>query len=352
MSHAEFDVLKSKVTSDESIELWKVGSKDGIDVNGVLAWLEASREAIKAAVNSSGGIVIRGFTCLKDAHDFDAAISVIAPEQLDYVGGTAPRTTVLRRVMTANDLPPRWSIPLHQEMSYTATPPDNISFFCQTAASREGETTVADMRKVLKHVNPAFLAQCREHGVQLRRVMPSHATKHLKPGIQKTWNDVLGTDDPAEAERIVAAKGWRSNWIEGDILHVWQDVIKATKVHPVTREEVWANVAHYWSPACQMTWALEDGRIDDYEEIADARKHRPHMLDSMFFGNGEQIPEQDCLDVFRIHRQAELPLMLQESDMVILDNIHYSHGRRPYEGTRRVLVAMFNKPKVEELAAA
>lgn len=344
------EIERSRLIDGVTLELWQVALPTHPTKTQVLDWLDENRERILNVVSSSGGIVIRGMSCLKDAVDFDEAIGRIAPEQLDYIGGTSPRTVVTRRIMTATDMPPRCSIPLHQEMAYTATPPDKIAFFCETPADRDGETTVTDMRKVLKRISPEFVEKCTQHGVQLRRVMPSPDALHLKPGVQKPWTEVFATQDPAEAERLVALKGWRSSWTDGGVLHVWQDLLPPTRIHPVTKEEVWSNFAHFFSPVCQMTWALEDGRVDEYEELAEARKNQPEMLDAMFFGNGEMIPDQDCLDVFRILRQSEVPLALRASDLVILDNIHYSHGRRPYSGRRRVLVSIFNQPQVDVAA--
>jgi hypothetical protein len=165
---------------------------------------------------------------------------------------------------------------------------------------------------------------------------------HLKPGVQKPWTEVFGTTDKQEAERIVAARGWTCSWYNDETLHVSQDILPPCRTHAVTGEEVWSNFAHFFSPICMMTWALEDGRVTDYEEIARARTQNPEMLDAMLFGNGEMLPEQDCLDVFRILRQAELPLSLRPGDLIILDNLHYAHGRRAFAGNRRVLVSLFS----------
>lgn len=308
----------------------------------MLDWFADHAEEIETTLDHSGAILIRGLPAMRDAGDFDAAISVVAPQQLDYVGGTSPRSVVHRRIMTATDLPPRYSIPLHQEMAYLATPPERIAFFCQHPASYGGQTTVTDMRAVVGAIAADFRAQGEARGIQLRRVIPSRATMHLKPGVQKPWDEVFSTCDRHEVDEIVAKKGWRSSWVDGDTLHMWQDVLPPTRLHPVTNEAAWSNFAHFFSPICMMAWALEDGRVQDYEAIANARLNNPEMLDAMFFGDGSMLPEPDCLDVFRHLRHAEVALDMVPGDLLILDNLHYGHGRRPFSGPRQVLVSMFN----------
>jgi alpha-ketoglutarate-dependent taurine dioxygenase len=326
---------------DSGLTLWTVD--EAVTKESVLSWFETRGSELDGIIDQDGGVLIRGLNVIRDAADFQDVVALIGPVQHDYVGGTSPRTVVRPNVMTATDLPPRYSIPLHQEMAYTATPPDRISFFCETPADVDGETTVTDMRAVLRKIPPAFRASCEKHGLQLRRTIPSPQTAHLKPGVQKPWTEVFNTEDPVEAEKTVASRGWKASWYNGDTMHVWQDLLAPTRKHPVTGEDVWSNFAHFFSPICMMTWALEDGRVADYEELAQARKDNPEMLDRIFFGNGELAPEQECLDVFRILRQSEYAMMLQPGDIMVLDNMHFAHGRRSFSGPRRVLVSIFNR---------
>lgn len=310
-----------------------------------LAWVSAHGAALEAEIDRAGGVLLRGLTALRDASDFDETISLVAPHQRDYVGGTSPRTVVRRRIMTATDTPPAWSIALHQEMAYTRTPPDRIAFFCERPAAAGGQTTVGDMAQVLTKIPQAFRQRCEAHGVQLRRTIPSMASAHLKPGFQKDWVETFGSADRRQVERVVAQRGWHCSWLEdGESLQVWQDVVPpatALRGHDV---QAWRNFVHFFSPICMMAWALEDGRVDDYEALSQARTNAPHMLDAMFYGNGEPIAETDCLQVFSLLRRSEVAVDMLPGDLMILDNVRYAHGRRAFEGPRSVFVALYDVP--------
>ncbi|WP_170235579.1 TauD/TfdA family dioxygenase [Verticiella sediminum] len=327
-----------------SLPVWMPQDSRAPTREETLEWLAGHVHDIEATLDREGGVVLRGLTCLADADAFDEAISVVAPHQHDYVGGTSPRTVVRRKVMTATDTPPGWSIALHQEMAYTARPPDRIAFFSEQPAAHGGQTTIADMRKVLGRIPRGFRDLCERHGLQLRRAIPSPENAHLKPGFQKPWTEVFATQDKREVDRIVGEKGWQAQWqADGEILHVWQDLVPPVRRHPVTGEYAWSNFAHFFSPVCMMAWALQDGRVDEYEALAHARRHNPQMLDTMVLGNGDPVPEADALHVYRILHEAEHPAALLPSDIMILDNIHYAHGRRAFSGPRSVLVSLFDR---------
>jgi alpha-ketoglutarate-dependent taurine dioxygenase len=310
----------------------------------VCAALAAKRAQIDDILNHYGGLIVRGFDRLRTAEDFEQAILQVTPALRDYVGGTSPRMAVHGKIMTATYVPPSWSIPLHQEMAYTRTPPARITFFCEQPATTGGHSTVGDMRAALAQIDPAIRRKFDRHGLQLRRTLPSPRTLKLKPGVQKSWPEVFGVDEPAAVERIVAAKGWRAQWRADDTLQLWQDILPAIKAHPTTGALLWCNQAHFFAPACMLAWAREDGRMAEHDAIAQARTANPDMLDDVFFGNGEPVPDEDALHVYRVLRALERPIRLQRGDLLMLDNLILAHGRTPFTGARSILVALADDP--------
>jgi alpha-ketoglutarate-dependent taurine dioxygenase len=305
-------------------------------------------DRIQAVLSKHGGILVRSIGIDWSAADLELTMLQVTPHLRDYIGGTSPRHPVHGKVMTATILPGEWSIPPHQEMAYTKTPPSFITFFCEHPAAIGGESTITDMRAALATINSRICQKFDRFGIQLRRVLPSIETMRLKPGIQKPWSEVFATDNHKRVESIVTDKGWKAEWLPGDTLRLWQDIVPAVITHPITGESIWCNQAHFFSPACMMAWAAEDGRRADYEAIKAAKKSHPEMLDDVLLGNGEPVPEEDALHIYRVLRQLEAELLLGHGDLLILDNLILAHGRKPFTGDRRILVVLADRESSTE----
>ena len=61
---------------------------------------------------------------------------------------------------------------------------------------------------------------------------------------------------------------------------------------------------------------------------------------NVYFGDGEAIGADDIAAVAAAHSQAIVSFPWQVGDVLLVDNMLVSHGREPYSGERRVVVAM------------
>lgn len=323
---------------------WEVASEQPLNVAETLTWLEGACAAIHEEVLANGCLLITGLHAITTAQEFGLVAERLTPALRDYVGGTSPRSVVHGRIMTATNTPPTWSIILHQEMAYTRTPPDLISFFCARPAREGGQSTLGDMRLVLSRLDAGVRERFeRGGGVQLRRTLPSPETITLKPGVQKPWTEVFATLDRHRVDAIADLNGWRTEWLDENVLQLWQDVVPMARSHAVSAELIWSNQAHFWSPPSMLRWAETDGRYEDCRAIEYALAHHPEMLDRVCFGTGEPIPDSDAMHVYDILRSLEMDVLLERSDLLIVDNLMFSHGRRAFAGDRDVLVAIADR---------
>lgn len=319
--------------------VWKMDTNSH-SIETICDWLTVQREAIDQVLHQHGALLIRGLDELKTSIDFERAMEVISPELMGYIGGTTPRQVMHGKIMTATEIPPAWSISLHQEMSYTKNPPSRIAFFCLQSAAEGGYSTLGDMRAITQKLDQTIVSKFKTHGVQLRRALPSAKTLAQKPGVQKSWNEVLGVDSCEEAEIIVNQLNWQSAWLDSDTLQLWQEILPATKEHPVNQEEVWFNQTHMFSPACAIAWAKRDGREKDTTDLIRTYQQRPEILDTVLYGNGESVSDEEALYLFDIFRSSEINIKLLPTDLLILDNTLVAHGRTAFSGNRRILVAL------------
>ena len=323
------------------VAVWRVTQGGDADRASVCDWLHERREAIDRQLLATGGVLIRGFTALRDAADFQAALNATGATLMDYVGGTSPRKQVAGSIVTATEVPGTYSIPMHQEMSYTDGAPARIAFFCETPPHEGGETTVGDMRALTRDIDAGVRERFRAAGgLQLCRNLPLPEHVHSRPGVPKPWTEVFATTDRDEAGRQATARGWRWEWHADGLMRLWQEVRAPMRRHPATGDEVWHNQVHIFAPAAALAWARKDGRTEMAERIAAARREAPELLDRFVFAGGSEIADDDALHLYETFERHAAPVRWERSDVLILDNILAAHGRRRFSGARRVLAGL------------
>lgn len=275
---------------DMPVHAWLARRGADASLDEVCAWLADSRGELEAAINTHGGVLLRGFDALRDAYSFESALAAMDAQLMDYVGGTSPRKQVTGRILTATEVPGSYSIPLHQEMSYTDGSPARIAFFCETPAAEGGSTTIGDMRKITRALGPDIAGEFAAHGgIQLRRNLPLPDRVAQRPGVPKPWTEVFDTTDPAQAQARAEGRNWRSEWLDDGSMTLWQEVRQATRRHPRSGDEVWFNQVHIFAPAAALEWARRDGRMEMAGRLEKAMAECPEHLDRFVYADGSEI---------------------------------------------------------------
>ncbi len=328
------------VTGDTLPTAWQAAAGADAPLDDLCAWLEERKPEIERVMTSSGALLLRGFRALDSAAAFERALTVVCPQLMDYVGGTSPRRQVRGNIMTATEVPPTYSIPLHQEMSYTDTYPDRIAFFCELPPGGGGATTLGDMRAITARIDPAVRERWRAGGVQLRRTLPSDDGVDKKPGVSKPWSEVFGTTDRAEVETIARGRGWRADWLPDGAVQLWQELRPALRAYEKTGDDVWFNQAHIFAPATTLRWTRDDGREEQYQRLKSALDDHPEMIDRVFHRDEHEIDAGDVMHVYDVLKRSEIPLRWERGDLLLLDNTLAGHGRTSFSGERKVLTAL------------
>lgn len=321
------------------------GIRPDVGIDELCEWLKERRDAIEDRIYGHGGILLRGFSCLKEASDFQRVLDILCPHLLDYVGGSAPRKAVRGRIMTTSELPGNCSVPLHQEMAYTNNGPDRVAFFCEIPAPVGGETTVGDMRKVTRRINPALIQRFEDHkGMRIRRNLAPPDKVASRPGIPRAWTVAFGTDDRGEVDEIVKRSGWQNKWLDDGSMELWQEIRPALCTHPRTGERIWYNQLHRFTPIGLLKRAEQDGHEEMVRGLKAAMSEAPHLLDQTFHGDGTPVADEDVVQIFDILAEETVPVQWQRGDVIILDNILVSHGRTRFSGDRKILTALIRTP--------
>ncbi|GAB1510976.1 TauD/TfdA family dioxygenase [Actinophytocola sp. KF-1] len=287
---------------------------------GLLAVL-AETDVIDKLLLEHKALVFRGFGLGADR--LDEAIDRLLSTRLAYVHGNSPRTKVGSNLYTSTEYPPEFTISMHNELSYSHSWPARLLFYCQQAAQTGGATPVVDAAAWLASLDPEVRDAYRG-GVRYMQNM------HGGRGFGKSWQDTFETDDRAAVEAFLADAGASWEWKADGGLRVTQ-VRPSTTRHPVTGDEVWFNQSDQWHPAAlddEVGIALRDALPED------------ELPQSVTFADGSPIPAEYVTQVRDRGLALAVDVDWQEGDLLVIDNVLVAHGRRPFTGPRRVLVAM------------
>ncbi|MER7419883.1 TauD/TfdA family dioxygenase [Micromonospora peucetia] len=265
-------------------------------------------------------LVFRGFGVRPET--LDPVMDLLLPRRLAYVHGNSPRTKVGRNVYTSTEYPARYTISMHNELSYAAQWPARLLFFCQIAAETGGATPVVDAALWLDSLDPQLRADFAG-GLRYQQNL------HDGMGLGKSWRDTFETDSRDEVEEFLAGAGATWEWT-ADGLRVIQ-LRPATHRHPVTGVEVWFNQADQWHPA---------GLDDDIARVMTQVMGPDELPQSVTFADGSPIPDEYVTQIRDRGLEAAVDVDWRVGDLLLIDNVLTAHGRRPYTGDRRVLVAM------------
>lgn len=287
----------------------------------LVAYARERRDAIGETLLVAGAILFRGFA-VGGAAAFNDVVTAISGEPLEYRERSSPRSQVQGNVYTSTDYPPRYEIFQHNESSYSSAWPLKLFFYCDLPADEGGETPIADGRRIFRRIDAAVVRRFRELGVMYVR--------NFGQGLGLPWTTVFQTEDRSEVERYCAAAGIRAEWRGQNGLRT-RHVRPAIARHPRTGDELWFNHGTFFH-VTTLEPTIRDVLASSYA---------PDELPSnTFYGDGSPI-EDDVLDHLRdCYRSETVTFPWRRDDVMLLDNMLTTHGRAPYRGMRRTLVAM------------
>lgn len=265
-------------------------------------------------------LVFRGFGIT--AESYDEVTTALLPRRLAYIHGNSPRTKVGQNVYTSTEYPPEFTISMHNEMSYAHTWPSRLLFFCEQAPTSGGATPVVDGQLWLESMDPE-IRDAFAGGVRYIQNL------HDGYGLGKSWQATFETEDPAEVEAFLDKAGADWKWKGDGTLWISQ-LRPATTRHPVTDTEVWFNQADQFHIA---------GLGDDAREMAELLSE-DEMPQSVTFADGSPIPAEYITHIQETGLRLAVDVDWQAGSLLLIDNVLVGHGRRPFAGPRRVLVAM------------
>ncbi|MGZ9706473.1 TauD/TfdA family dioxygenase [Pseudomonas sp. GNP013] len=282
---------------------------------------QSVRDSLDASLRTVGGVLFRGFTVATPI-DFKRFAASFGAPLASYEFGSTPRSKVFAGVYSSTEYPAHQFIPLHNEQAYTRPWPSRIWFHCIKASETGGETPICDSRLIYQRM-PA----------EIRELFASRELLYVRNysgALDLPWQQVFNTEDRAQVERYCQDNGIEWEWKTDGELRTRQRC-PAVLQHPETGEWVWFNQAHLFHVS-----AIEPAvRASLLAAVGEENLPR-----HVYFGDGSPIADALLDSVRAVYDQTAVSFPWQAGDILMLDNRLVAHGRNPYTGDRKVIVAM------------
>jgi hypothetical protein len=260
--------------------------------------------------------VLRGFG-IRTPADLHAATEAVFSER--YATSEHPRQVLGDHVVTPVDYPSELELFWHNEDAFNRRWPATIAFACAQPAATGGETTLVDGVAVLAALDGPEWERFRTEGVcYVRRFVP---------GFGLPWSTVYGTDDRDEVLQRCRRDGIEATW-DGDVLTTYSRrpaVIDAGGGQPA-----WFAQILHWHPSC-----LDPHTRHGLESALGGKLPR-HCT----YGDGSAIAEATVAQLISVSKDREFAVSWHAGDLVLVSNARVAHGRRPYTGPRKIMVAL------------
>ena len=292
-----------------------------LGLGDAVSWVSQHQAQVESQLNQSGAVLLRGFGLATDT-DFDGVIQAFGWPNFTYADSlsNAVRRNRTERVFTANEAPPDVSIFLHHEMAQTPIYPSRLFFFCEQPARQGGATPICRSDLLLTRLAaaaPEFVRDCETKGVTYSQTMPP--VDDLGSGQGRSWRSTLSADEPLAAEAKLRQLGYQWQWQDDGSLSV------TTPVLPAVRELADGSRA-FFNQLIAAFFGWQDARNQSQKAIC--------------FGDGSAIDGDAMLLAIDLAEALTVELAWQKGDVAIVDNFRVMHGRRPFQGERRVLASL------------
>ena len=292
-------------------------------------WARNNREFIEDTLRKHGALLFRGFR-MKGLADFQEYLDATAVELMNYMESATPRTELSEKVYTSTEFPPHQHIALHNELTYVVTWPMKIWFMAITPAETGGETPIADVRRVFERLDNAIKARFMRKGWMLVR--------NFGDGLGLPWKTSFHLDDRADVESYFNRSRIQYEWKDEDRLRTRQ-VRPAVAQHPKTGEKVWFNHVAFWHVS-SLPAEVREAMLSVFNE--------DELPYNTYYGDGSPIEDSIVQEIREAYAEETVVFPWQKGDLLMLDNMLVAHGRNPFSGERKVIVAMAEPFSSEE----
>lgn len=288
----------------------------------VAVWASNNKEYIATELAKHGAILFRNFTIDSSMKFEDFALAASPGGELFGEYGDLPRDDPGLKVYHSTPYPADKSILFHNESSHMHRWPMKILFYCVKAADGRGATPILDCRETYKALDPALVRRFVEKKLMYVR--------NFIDGLDVSWQQFFQTSHKDLVEEYCRNASIDFEWKSESHLRTRQ-ICPAVLKHPFTGEMVFFNQIQLHHTSC----------LDPDVRSSMLSMFSPEDLPrNVYYGDGTLIEDSVMAEISAMYEHMAVRFQWQAGDVVMLDNMIAAHARDPFEGTRKILVAM------------
>jgi alpha-ketoglutarate-dependent taurine dioxygenase len=283
-------------------------------------WAKGNVEFIEAELLKHGGILFRGFG-LNSTSAFEKFASAIRPDLFGEYGDL-PRERDSNKVYQSTPYPEDKTILFHNESSHMHRWPAKQWFYCVKPARAGGETPIVDCRKVYQRLDPRIVENFRRRNLRYVR--------NFHEGLDVSWQAFYRTDDRSVVERYLRDHSTEFEWTSNGGLRTYQ-ISPGVVRHPKTGEMCFFNQVQLHHP-----FFLDPVLRRSVESLFEPEEYPRNV----YYGDGSPIEDSVMEEIICVYWDVAVSFPWQEGDVLMNDNMLVAHARNPYQGERKIVVAM------------
>ena len=153
------------------------------------------------------------------------------------------------------------------------------------------------------------------------------------------WQEFFKTTDRSVVESFCRNASIDFEWKGNNGLKI-RHVCLAVAKHPKTEEMVWFNQLQHWHVGC-LDRATRQSLLSLFPE--------QDLPRNCCYGDGSPIEDSVMEEISEVYRRTAVNFPWRQGDILMVDNMLVAHGRNPYVGPRKILVAMGDMISKEDI---
>lgn len=295
------------------------------------AWAASHQDSIDTMLSRHAAVLFREFN-LRSLQDFEGFASSIERELFGEYGDL-PKKAGGSKTYESTPYPKDKMILFHNESSHLDRWPRKQFFFCEAPSLTGGATPIVDCREVLKRLPQDLVSRLQGKGLLYVRTFIKR--------LDVSWRDFYKTEDKSEVESRLRRTGIEWRWLDNDGLQT-RARAHAIICHPMTGERAFFNQVQLHHPS-----SLDPDLREDLLMLVGEKQ----MPRNVYYGDGSKISDSDMAAIGRAYEECAVRFNWQQGDVLMLDNMLAAHARDPYEGPRKIVVAMGDMYERSSLSA-